>query len=308
MTDIMMNPSEIYALRNTNLLELPSIMMDIISTMQLTPVAQIYTKKPGYRKHTFAGPPADRTSSWRADTLTQYKKLDLKAADPEFGSVMALCNKVSTSTVGFAASEIVKIIRSRDQDFRLKIVAMMFNRGVSMPFFSKLVANLFELLHRDIAEIKEDLHFSCSIDIFNKMFDMGDTIVCPSTMDTEYDDKLCEWTKKKEIRRGFGMFVTELHIRNLVDEDIIVGAMKMASDELIDLVRKPVDLRISESVDQLVTLLFETCKIIITRYGKEHPIVKLLGDTTKTILTIPKSNAPCLGMRSKFKLEDILKL
>ncbi len=305
MTDIMMNPSEIYALRNTNLLELPSTMMDIISTMQLTPVAQTYTKKPAYRKHTFSAP---TVGTWRSDTITQYKKLDLKAADPEFGSIMSLCNKVSTATVGFAASEIVKIIRSRDQDFRLKVVAMMFDRGVSMPFFSKLIANLFELLHRDIPEIKEDLHFSCSIDIFNKMFDMGDTIVCPSSMDSDYDDKLCQWTKKKEIRRGFGMIVTELHIRNLVDEDIIVGAMKMASDELIDLVKKPVALSIGETVDQLVTLLFETCKIIITRYGKEHPIVKLLADTTKTILSIPKPGAPCLGMRSKFKLEDIQKL
>lgn len=301
-----MTPSEIYALRNTNLLEVPPMMLEIISTMQLTPVAQIYTKKLGYRKHVVNAP--DRTASWRSDTLTQYKKLDLKASDPEFGSIMSLCNKVSTSNVGFAASEIVKIIRSRDQDFRLKVVAMMFNRGVSMPFFSKLVANLFELLHRDIPEIKDDLHFSCSIDIFNKMFDMGDTIVCPSSMDTDYDDKLCEWTKKKELRRGFGMFVTELHIRNLVDENIILGAMKMASDELIELVKKPTDKTIGETVDQLITLLFETCKIIITRYGKEHPIVKLLGDTTKNILSIPKTDAPSLGMRSKFKLEDIQKL
>lgn len=304
----MITPSQIYALRETNLLDVPPQVLEIISMMQLSPVAQVYTKKPTYRKPTFNVPSAERVGSWRTDTIIMAKKMNFKHDDEDFATVLAKSNKVSTSTVGKVASEIVETIRKRDQVFRLKTVAMLFDRGVSMPFYSKLVANLFELLHKDIPEIKDDLQFSCSIDIFNKMFDQTETIAYPSSVDADYEDKLCEWTRKKEIRRGFGMFVTELHIRGLVDESVIVNAMKVATEELIEMVQKPTDKCIGETVDQLVTLMFETGKIVVTRYGKDHPLMTLLTETTTKVLEIPKDRAPCLGMRSKFKLEDIKKL
>jgi hypothetical protein len=104
------------------------------------------------------------------------------------------------------------------------------------------------------------------------------------------------------------MFVTELHVRGLVDNEVIVEAIKVATDELEETVRKHNDKIMSETIDQLVTLLFETCKIINTRFGKDHPTVKMITAYSKKLCDIPRADTPCMGMRSRFKLEDIQKM
>ena len=62
-------------------------------------------------------------------------------------------------------------------------------------------------------------------------------------------------------------------------------------------IRKPKNEVVSESVDQVVTLLSEMSKL----FGKENSFI---SDKAKLILAIPKADTPCLGMRSRFKLED----
>lgn len=306
----MITPTDIYSLRETNLMDVPPNVLDIISSMQLAPVAQVIFKKVGHKKwdkHHHA-PPADKTS-WRNEVVTSMKKLEFKDGDVDYETIVGITNKVAGSTLSASASTIVEILKKRnDNVFRLRVVTLMFDRGVSMPFFSKLVANMFELINAQVPEIREDLQFSCSPDSFTKMFDQSKTVTHPDFADPEYEEKLCVWSKHKELRRGFGMFVTELHIRGLVDEDIIVGAIKMAIDELDEIILKPAEKALIETVDQLVTLLFETCKIIITRYGKEHPLVKMLVDYSKKTVAVPKTDTTCMNMRSRFKLEDIQKL
>jgi hypothetical protein len=300
----MMTPCELYALRTTNLLPIPAAVMDTIASMQLVPVAQVYSKKPtGYKK------PFIASNSWRTETIAMLKKTEFKSGDdPEFDTIRGIMNKIAASTVGKGTAEILEIIKKRDQVFRLRVVALMFDRGVSMPFFSKLIANVFDILFKDLPALKDDLQFSCSAEAFDKMFDQGATLVCPSSEQPDYDNKLCEFMKMKELRRGFAMFVTELHIRGLVDEEVIAHSVKAASDDMASLVSKPDDKTIIENVDQMVTLLFETCKVIATRYGKEHMIVKLIQQKARDIIAMPKTTTPCLGMRSRFKLEDTIKL
>ena len=300
----MMTPSELYAFRTTNLLPIPASVMDMISSMQLVPVAQVYARKPaGYKK------PFITSASWRTEALIALTKTEFKSKDdPDFDTIRGIMNKIAPSTVAKGAAEILEIIKKRDQMFRLRIVALMFDRGVSMPFFSKLIANVFDILFKDLPALKDDLHFSCSAEAFDKIFDHSTTLVCPNSADPEYEDKLCKFMKMKELRRGFAMFVTELHIRGLVDEDVIAHSVKAASDDMTYLVTKSDDKAIIENVDQMVTLLFETCKVITTRYGKEHIIVKLIQQKARDIIAMPKTTTPCLGMRSRFKLEDTIKL
>lgn len=303
----MITPSEIYALRTTNLIPVLPQVLDVIASMQLAPVAPVYPKKSTFKKH---GPASDKAATWRSDVLISMKKMQFKHDDPDYNTILGITNKVSTASLSTAIETISEILtkRKEEDDFRLRIVSMLFNRGVSMPFYSKLMANVFELLYSKIPEIRDDLQFSCSIDCFHKMFEHSETVTSPSFDDPDYDEKLCKWVKSREVRRGFGMFVTELHVRGLVDEDVIAGAIKIATDELEDTVRKHNDKTMAETVDQLVTLLFETFKIINTRFGKEHPIVKMLVDYSKKLCEIPRSDTPCMGMRSRFKLEDIQKL
>ena len=295
----MLTPTDIYTLKNTSLLPLPQVVQDMIATMQLAPVAQVFAKKP-YKKVT-----ADRSSSWRTEIVVTLKKTEFKHDDPDYDAILAMTNKVAASCVVARAADIAAIIGKRDEAFRMRIVTLLFNRGVSMPFFSKLIANMFEILFATIPVIKEDVQFSCSIDTFNKMFDQNDTVVCPVSSDPDYANKLCAWTKKKDIRRGFGMFVTELHIRGLVDEDVIRSATTTTLDDLFEMIRKPTDRAVTETVDQLVTFLFESTKVLVTRFGKDHPIVKLVSAKSREAYATSKDSTPCLGMRSRFKLQDV---
>jgi hypothetical protein len=299
----LLTPQDIYALRTTNLLALPQGIQDVISTMQLVPVAQVFTKKPNYRK------PAVSATSWRNAAILSLKKTEIKHDDPEYEAILAITNKVAVSTVVPSAAEIVKILNKRNDDvFRLRVVTMLFNRGVSMPFYSKLMATIFELLHKDLPVVKEDLQFSCSLEIFEKLFDQGDVALCPSSTDPDFEDKLCKWFKQKEIRRGFGMFITELHVRGLVDEMVILPAVKNTLDELEETIKKPTDKAQTENADQLVTFLFESSKIMVGRFGKTHPIVKTIAEKAGALYKLPKTETSCLGMRSRFKLDDIGKL
>jgi hypothetical protein len=190
----------------------------------------------------------------------------------------------------------------------MRIVTLLFERGVAMPFFSKLMANIFEILYKDVPVVKDDLEFSCSIENFTRMFDQTETVVFPESSDPLYSDKICAWAKKKDIRRGFGMFVTELHIRGLVDEDIIMSAINSSIDELRDMITKPSNKEVIENADQFVTFLFESTKVIATRFGKNHSIVKMVSTKCAEIYKIPKEETPCLGMRSRFKVDDITRL
>ncbi len=304
---MIMTPTDIYALRTTNLIPLPLQVVDMIASMQLVPVAPVYPKKATYKKHAVT---SDRAGTWRSDVIVSSKKSHFKHEDPDYNVILGITNKVSSSSLSTSVEKIVEILtkRKEEQDFRLRIVTMLFNRGVSMPFHSKLMANMFELLHSKFPEIREDLHYSCSIECFHTLFEQSETVVCPSFEDADYDEKLCNWVKSREIRRGFGMFVTELHVRGLVDNEVILEAIKIATDELEDTVKKHNDKTMAETVDQLITLLFETCKILNTRSGKDHPTIKLITDYSKKLCDIPRTETPCMGMRSRFKLEDIQKM
>jgi hypothetical protein len=297
----VLTPTSIFALRTTNLLPVPQVVHDVIATMQLAPVAQVFTKKLGYKK-----PTAATANSWRTAALVTLKKTEFVHDDPDYESIVGIINKVATSTVVDRSKDVLDILtRRNDEVFRLRVVTLLFNRGVSMPFYSKLMASMFELLHAKMPIVKEDLHFSCSLDIFEKMFDQSGVAVCPAASDPAYEDKLCEWFKKKEIRRGFGMFITELHVRGLVDEDIILPAIKNSLDELEEAIRKPAEKALCENVDQLTTFLYESTKIMAGRFGKTHPLVKTVAEKAGAIYKIPKTDTPCLGMRSRFKLDDI---
>jgi hypothetical protein len=301
----VLTPTDIFALRTTNLLTVPQVVHDVIATMQLAPVAQVFTKKLGYKK-----PTAATANSWRTAALATFtfkKTAERVHDDPDYESVVGIINKVATSTVVLQSGEVLALLDKRkdDQIFRLRVVSLLFNRGVSMPFYSKLMASMFELIHAKLPIVKEDLQFSCSLEIFEKMFDQGGVAVCPSASDTEYEDKLCEWFKKKELRRGFGMFITELHVRGLVEEDVILPAITNTIEELEETIRKPTEKALSENVDQLTTFLYESTKIMMGRFGKTHPIVKTVSEKAGALYKIPKTDTPCLGMRSRFKLDDI---
>jgi hypothetical protein len=269
----------------------------MISAMQLAPVAPVYIKKPKKFAVQRRSPHDD---SWRRDIITELKATIRQKDDPDYETIIGIVNKVVASNLKDKTKTIVETISKRDQTFRMRVVNFVFDRGVSMPFYAKLLADMFALLCESIPAVHEDLQIYCSLDTFNKMFDQSKTISFPdlTTMaKQQFEDELCIWHKQKELRRGFGVFASELHTRGLISETLLHEAVGTVISDFEENIRKTKNEVVSESVDQVVTLLSEMSKL----FGKENSFI---SDKAKLILAIPKADTPCLGMRSRFKLED----
>jgi hypothetical protein len=61
---------------------------------------------------------------------------------------------------------------------------------------------------------------------------MSETVTYPSADDAGYSDKVIEWMKMKDKRRGYAKFVTQLFIRELVDESLVAESMNHVSTDL----------------------------------------------------------------------------
>ena len=291
-----MNSTLLYSFRSAVHLPIPPSVLDMIAAMQLAPVAPIYIKKP--KKFALQRrSPAD--DSWRRDIINDLKATIRLKDDPDYEAIIGIINKVVKSTLDEKTKTIAETIGKRDQTFRMRVVNFIFDRGVSMPFYAKLLADMFAQLCEALPAVHDDLQIYCSLDTFNKMFDQTKTISFPdltSMPKQQFEDELCTWHKQKELRRGFGVFASELHTRGLISETLLHEAVDTVLSDFEENIRKPKNEVVSESVDQVVTLLSEMAKL----FGKGS----FISDKAKQILAIPKTDTPCLGMRSRFKLDD----
>ena len=292
----ILDPDIMYSLRFCNLLKLPPVVQDVITSMHLAPVAPVFIRKPNYKKYKRS---AEMDDNWRRELLADMKATIRNKDDPDYEAIIGLVNRVVASNVNEKAGNIIEIITKRNDDkFRLRAVNLMFDRGVSAPFYAKVMADLFEKLCDSNANIREDLQVYCSMDTFISLFDDATLVVFPESSDHDFDDKVCQWTKQKERRRGFGIFTTELYLRGLVADTLIHDALSLAIQDLENNIKKPANKILTESVDQIVTFMAEISKLT------DVPIIR---EEAQKMLSISKTESHNLGMRSKFKLEDCLK-
>ena len=132
--------------------------------------------------------------------------------------------------------------------------------------------------------------------MFDTIYDTNKIVTVPACTDSGYDEAIIAWTKQKEIKRGFATFVAELYSRGLVPEETMAGFLKTVFDDLRDSVRGIKTPANEEHVDALVRFLFAVATKVAVKRGIQD------------ILAIPKTEAPSLTMKSKFKLEDAAKL
>jgi len=308
-TTTMMTPEMIYAMRSTiTKLTITEAMRAIISEMQVLPVAPIYNRRlvaPRIRRGFAAAgggsSAAAAEDTWRRSAIVAIRRAPRVKDDADYERIIGLVNKVVASTVEDKANTIHDIVKTRvdDPTFRIRILNFIFDRGVSMPFFAQVLADLIAALCKRLPEMVEDLAVYCSVDTFEAMF-QETTLTFPKRDDVSevsYDDRVCAWNKQRELRRGFGLLALELFSRGLVSEDMIGGAISTATEDLEENVRRPKDAVVIERVDQSITFIGELVKFLGVRVVK---------DKVERILAIPKMETPCLGMRSRFKLQDIL--
>ena len=274
----------IYALRPSVKQPLPDSVVEIFSKLRTS-------FRPVYRRPVRREPPVE-SANWRQNVLVETLRKVREKDDADYDEINAAINKLSKPTYAKLTDMIKTKIAARDPMFRLRVTTLLFDRGIRQNFYASLLADLYS----DIVKAEEDARndLATQVDMFDSLYDTKAVTIVPSSTDAGFTDALIAWTKQKETKRGFAVYTSELYSRGLIPEATMAAFVKTIVDDLSDTIRHPKTPPTEEHVDHLVRFLFA----ITTKVSIVKPLVK-------EILVIPRTETPCLCMKSRFKLEDV---
>lgn len=284
-----MDVQTIYSARNLPRKELDQSILDVISKLKIS-------FKPPFRrlpinKNRFFRPP--EPENWRESALADVVRKVREKDDADYDEVNAMMNKLSKSTYSKLITEILARIEKRDSMFRLRITTLLFDRGIRQNFFAGLMADAYADISKTYPDALTDL--STQIKMFDKLYDTNNVTLIPSSTEAGYNDAVIAWTKQKEMKRGFAVYVSELYARNLIEENVMMELITGVVKDLQETIRLTKTSANEEHVDALVRFL--------AAVASKVPIKGVLGE----ILLLPRTETPSLNMKSRFALEDAMK-
>lgn len=294
---------DIFALRNCVKLPLPKTVQDNIARLRITPAQYKpvrHITKPRNHHHHHA--PRILQENWRERVLVEYVSKIKDKDDPDYFEVFSIFNKLAPSNMDLLSKEAITIIQKRDEQFRLRITTLLFDKAISDNIFASVMADCALKLSEPIPEVKEDLN--TQIRMFSKLYNMEETVVFPSAEDPEFDAKVVNWMKQKTKRRGYSKFMTQLFVRKLVPEDLIQQTIQSVFEDLNETAKKKKIEQTEENVTHFVDFLFECAKILPPTCTELRSLIR---NSATEFLKIPRPDVPSLCMRSRFKLEDAVK-
>ena len=287
--------AQVYGVRFAEKLSLPKIVQDNIAKLRITPVVF----KP------FRPPPRAAyrpKENWRENALVEAVRRVKERDDPEYDEVFSSLNKIAPRTLDKLSEKITLNIKKRDEIFRLRVTTLLFDMAISQSGYAILMSDCAKKLATDIPEIQEDL--VAQTEMFPKLYNMTETLTYPSSEEAGYADKVIEWMKLKDKRRGYAKFMTQLFVRDLVTEQTVGECMTHVSADLAAMAKQPKSEQSEENTTQYVDFLFETAKILPATAKSLRTLMKTF---IQSVLEIPRAELPSLNMRSRFKLEDAIK-
>ena len=289
--------AQVYGVRFAEKLSLPKIVQDNIAKLRITPVAF----KP-YRPPARAPYRAKPAENWRENALVEAVRRVKERDDPEYDEVFGSLNKIAPRTLDKMSEKVIANIKKRDEIFRLRVTTLLFDMAISQSGYAILMADCAKKLVTEVPDIREDL--LAQTEMFPKLYNMTETLTYPSSEEVGYADKVVEWMKLKDKRRGYAKFVTQLFVRELVEEKTVGECMTHVSSDLTGMAKQPKTEQSEENTTQYVDFLFETAKILPDTAKDLRVLMKTF---IESVLGIPRSELPSLNMRSRFKIEDALK-
>jgi len=291
--------TDVYSVRFGAKLLIPIAVQNNISKLRITPVP--YKPVRSFNRH---GPRRVRSSiatpdNWREKILVEYVRRVKEREDPEYSDIFSIFNKISQSNLDKLSSDALVLIQKRDEQFRLRVSMLLFDKAITQISYSAIMAECAARLNDVIPEIADDLQ--SQISMFPTLYNMTETSVYPDSTDEKFDEKVIEWTKQKEKRRGYAKFMMELFTLDLITQESVKSAFEQVVKELNDVSRQPKTNQTEENTSQFVSFLYECSKVA------KNELREYLKVSLQEFLTIPKEEVPSLNMRSKFKIEDALK-
>lgn len=294
--------AQIYSVRFGAKLSLPKSVQDNIAKLRIVPVTFKPFRQAPQRNVAFRQKQSSLPENWREKVLVDYVSKLKDKGDPDYYEVFANLNKLAPANIDKLSAETLVILSKRDEQFRLRVSTLMFNKAITEPLFSSVIGDFAKSLVSTFPEIVEDLH--TQIMLFPKLYDTSETCVYPTHEDPDFDSKVVKWFGQKEKRKGYSKFMTELFVRSLVSEEIIHNSIKHVVDDINETASQKHTSMTEENTTHLVDFLFQC--------GKALPVSavslrKLLLDSALVTLKRPRPELPSLCMRSRFKLEDLVK-
>ena len=281
-----MDIQTIYAARNLPRKELDPAIAEIISKLKIS-------FKPPFRRPLPHKRRPVEPDNWRESALADVVRKVREKDDADYDEVNAMINKLSKSTYTKLITEVLARIEKRDSMFRLRITTLLFDRGIRQNFFASLMADAYGDISKAYPDASTDL--STQIKMFDKLYDTNNVTLIPSSNDPTYNDAIIAWTKQKEMKRGFAVYLSELYARNLIEESVMMEIITSVLNDLQETIRLSKTSSNEEHVDALVRFL--------TAVAPKVPVKEVLGK----ILLLPRAETPSLNMKSRFALEDASK-
>lgn len=280
---------DVQAIYSARALPRPSLGDDILSLISKLKISF----KPAFRRNFQQQPRRNGVDNWREAALTDAVRKVREKDDADYDEVSAAINKLSKANYTKLMTDVLGKLKARDEKFRLRVTTLLFDRGVRQTFFATLMADAYKDIAAAFPEALQDL--ALQTQMFDKLYDMDNVTIVPGASDPGYDEAIIAWTKQKEMKRGFAVYVSELYSRGLVPEDTMMGFLKTVLDELAASIRSPKTPANEEHVDALVRFL--------AAVSPKIPLRALL----QAVLAIPRAEVPSLSMKNRFKLEDAAK-
>jgi len=289
-----MDVATLYSLRSEPMVPIPEATIAIIAGMRRTPVSYKPAAHVRGRYHRKTTPRVQE--NWRSKAILETHRRLKEREDPDYDVVVTSVNKLSKEHFDVMVRDTLEVLAKRDETFRLRVSALVFDRGILQNFFAPLIAKFVKALVEKNPDMRDDI--AIQVDMFETLYDAGNITIVPPSTDPGYDDAIIAWTKQKEKKRGFAVMVGELYTNGLVTFETMRGIMQGVINDLeasSSQVKTPAT---EEHVDHLVRFLFA-----VATHVRGHMV-----DRITDVLNIPRVNVPSLTMKSRFKLEDALKI
>jgi hypothetical protein len=290
--------SQIYGVRFGAKLPLPKSVQDNIAKLRIMPV--VYKPFRPAKHATFR--PKQEVQNWREKALATYVSKIRDKDDKDYHEVFAILNKLSLQNIQKLSEQAITIISKRDEEFRLRITTLVFNKAITESMYAGILGDFALILQKEFSEVSEDL--STQAKMFTKLYDNNVTLTYPQASEVDFDNKVILWMKQKQTRRGYAKFLTQLFVRNLINEDIMLTSLQDVTQELLVIAKQQKTEQAEENVTQYVDFLFESSKVLP---ATSIVLKQLIQKAIQEILDIPRPDLPSLSMRSRFRLEDVLK-
>lgn len=294
----MISSALIYSVRFNQKLALSEPILANIARLRMVPATYrpVRPTRPKYNKR------REDTSNWRSHAIMDCVRRVRETTDPQYDEMFGIFNKIAGQTLDKLSADAVTIIKSRDEQFRLRVTTLLFDKAIKGSAYAGLMADLAKKLNTEIPDVSEDLE--THVQMFGTLYDMNETLTFPKVDEPDFEDKVVAWSKQKDVRRGYARFLTHLYTRELVSGQALQESMQKVIQDLNDTMIQIKSEQTEENVTQFADFIFEIAKLL------KPTAVELRGlilSSVDTILKRPRPELPSLNMRSRFKLEDAMK-